>query len=128
MTRNPCPHGNQYKNKCKQCKKIYNQKHKDNVPLYLWSAAKARAKVEHVPFTIEISDIVVPTHCPVLGIPLDYRNRNHAPSLDKIIAKLGYTKPNVCVISGKANRIKSDATYNELQAIVNYVQKYHSRI
>lgn len=47
--------------------------------------------------------------------------RNDAsPSLDKIIPSLGYVPGNVLVISWRANRIKCDATANELMLIANY--------
>jgi hypothetical protein len=98
-----------------------------NCALYLWRAAKNRARKRGVLFTIASTDIAIPTHCPVLGIPLDSRDHDHAPSLDEIVPGLGYTVRNVCVISGRANRIKSDATLLDLQAIESYV-RYRSRI
>jgi hypothetical protein len=46
-----------------------------------------------------------------------------SPSLDRIVPELGYVKGNVRVISDRANRIKRDATLEELRAIVKYVEE-----
>jgi hypothetical protein len=89
----------------------------------LFRAAKARAKKFAVEFTISESDIVIPENCPVLGIPLDWRNREYAASVDRIDISQGYVPGNVCVISGRANRLKSNATVNEIEAILNYMKK-----
>lgn len=79
-----------------------------------------------MPFTIETSDIVIPKTCPILGIPLQPRgdNKDFSPSLDKVIPARGYVAGNVAVISNRANRIKSDATLEELKSIVAYVSRF----
>lgn len=92
----------------------------------MWLAAKYKAKQQGVPFTIETSDIVIPETCPILGTPLQTRsdNRDFAPSLDKVIPEKGYVAGNVAVISNRANRIKSDATLEELKSLVAYVSRF----
>jgi hypothetical protein len=94
----------------------------ENLSKYLWVAAKYRAKKRGVKFSITVADVVVPERCPVLGIPMDSRDRNHAPSIDEVVQGFGYVKGNVAVISGRANRIKSDATLEVLQAVEAYVR------
>ena len=81
--------------------------------------ARARAREAGVPFTIGVEDIVIPTHCPILGIPL-FRTKgrgggDNSPSLDRIEPERGYVPGNVIVISNRANRLKSDATVKELR-------------
>lgn len=49
---------------------------------------------------------------------------NPKPSLDKIIPKLVYVKGNVWVVSNKANRIKSNATIEELELLVKNLKSY----
>lgn len=76
-----------------------------------------RAKNLGVPFNLEPNDIIIPALCPVLGIPLKRnatRWQSDSPSVDRIIPKLGYVKGNILIVSNKANRIKSDATYLEI--------------
>ena len=88
-------------------------------------SAKARSSLKNLAFDITIDDISTPMTCPVLGIELDWRNRvsaSNSPSLDRIIPELGYVRGNVMVISNRANMIKSNATAEELKALVKYVE------
>jgi hypothetical protein len=77
-----------------------------------------------------VEDIVIPLHCPVLGLPL-YRNSGGAaqgpnsPSLDRIDPALGYVQGNVKVISSRANAIKSNASPEELLRVAAYYQENH---
>ena len=86
----------------------------------MWHRAKARAKRKNVPFAITVDAIVIPTICPVLGEPLQIGDHDWAPSLDRIDPAKGYTPGNVIVVSNKANRIKSDATPDELRRVAAY--------
>lgn len=46
---------------------------------------------------------------------------DNSPSLDRIDNSSGYVKGNVHIISMRANRIKSDATLQELKSVVKYL-------
>lgn len=91
------------------------------------SSAKQRAKDKGLMFDIHYEDVAIPNLCPVLKIPMipsiDGTLNDNSPSLDRLVPYLGYTKGNVRVISMKANRIKSNATSNELRAVLDYVLK-----
>lgn len=94
--------------------------------LVMWSSARKRAKQKGLEFNIELSDIVIPEYCPVLGMKLSRKNskqKDNSPSLDRIDNTKGYVKGNVIVVSYKANRLKSDATMPELQHVVNFYTK-----
>jgi len=85
--------------------------------------ARKRAHASGVPFSIQPEDIVIPDRCPVLGIALSRDgHRDSSPSLDRIIPSHGYVPGNVRVISFRANRIKSDATIEELRAVLAYME------
>lgn len=84
--------------------------------------AKKRAFASLLPFNITPNDIAIPDVCPVLGIPLDGSTRDNKPSLDKVVPALGYVNGNIRVISFRANRIKSDASPEELRKILSYVE------
>ena len=93
--------------------------------------ARRRAKKYGIPFDIKISDVIVPEFCPVLGIKLKPSKDSlddFSPTLDKIVPELGYVKGNVCVISNRANRIKSDGTIKEHEKIISYIQKHKTRL
>lgn len=108
---------NKDKLKAKQ-KKQYREK----LAAYLFYAAKARSEKLGIPFNLEKSDIAIPEVCPVLGIPLEQGDKNKAPSVDRIRPELGYVKGNVAVISFRANKIKSNATADELQKVADWVR------
>ncbi len=97
-----------------------------NIQKYLFFSAKARAKQRGEKFSLKMSDIIVPTHCPILGIKMRYNRvvkQDNSFSLDRINSNRGYTKSNIQVISLRANRIKNDATIEELLLIANYLKK-----
>lgn len=74
----------------------------------LHSRARQRAARRGLPFNLRVSDIVVPTVCPVLGVPIVIGEMRSAysASLDRILPGLGYVRGNTRVISDKANRLK----------------------
>ena len=86
--------------------------------------ARTRARKAGVPFTIITDDIVIPTHCPILGIPLFQKTGkgggDNSPSLDRVKPEQGYVPGNVLVISNRANRLKSDASIRELRDIASF--------
>lgn len=96
-----------------------------NYEKYLLQSAKARAKKQNIPFDISASDLVIPTHCPYLGIKLIPFSEWASPSLDKIIPHLGYVVGNVQVISKLANTMKSCATIEELVTFAENVLRLH---
>jgi len=93
---------------------------KENPILARLAAAKHRANKLNLPFNLDISDLVIPEYCPILGLPLvNYIGsgkgfRPDSISLDRKIPELGYIKGNVEVISHLANSMKNSATWEEL--------------
>jgi hypothetical protein len=102
---------------------------KKNVASTLLHSARKRSKLKHIPFDITKDDIVVPTHCPILGIQLVPNQKGtkayskHSPSLDRIIPELGYVKGNVWVISHLANVMKNCASIEELIKFAEWITK-----
>lgn len=115
-------------NICKKCRVPLTKKNYWNIPLerVMYDRAKSRAKKQNIVFNLDPEDIIIPKFCPVLGIPL-FRGSgvisDNTPSLDKIIPSLGYIKGNVVVISYKANRIKSDASYEDIQKVAEWLKQ-----
>ena len=83
----------------------------------LWQA-KASASQKNLSFNLDETDIIIPTHCKYLEIPLTQSLGSGVvwsnASLDRIDSSLGYIKGNVEVISRKANTMKNMATDEEL--------------
>ena len=70
---------------------------------------KKKARKAGREFSISWKDLEHPTHCPILGIELDYSGKGEwgtQPSIDRINNDLGYIPGNVWIISLKANTLK----------------------
>lgn len=108
-----------------QARERYERQKANNIRSLILASARARAKQKGIDFDIEEADVIWNTHCPILGIKLSFRQRGKresAASLDRVDCKYGYVKGNVQIISNRANRIKSDATVEELERIVAYMK------
>lgn len=101
---------------------------RENINSVLLTKAKKRAKKLNIPFNITKEDISVPEKCPILGIPLKVSDNivsDNSPTLDRLIPELGYVKGNVTVISFKANRIKNNASINEIRFLLKWLENEH---
>lgn len=93
------------------------------------NTARYRAKRDNVEFNIDLSDIIIPEICPVLGIPI-FRSTtgkvcDNSPSLDRVNNHKGYIKGNVRVISNKANAMKRDHTLETLEKMITYIKEHY---
>jgi hypothetical protein len=82
-----------------------------------------RAERDGLEFSIDVSSLVLPTHCPVLGLELFITGEgrtDHSPTLDRIDNKRGYIPGNVVVVSWRANRLKNDATLDEIRKLAAF--------
>lgn len=87
----------------------------------LYQRRKA-AKKRGLEFTITVECFKEVTHCPLLpDVELKFDSErgkaHHSPSIDKLDPNGGYTPENTWIVSARANRIKNDATLEELEAI-----------
>lgn len=97
----------------------------------MFRSIKQRAQLAGLDFAIKVTDIEIPTHCPVLGIPLIFGSRrlpglagrDCRPSVDRIDNLKGYVIGNIVVVSYRANRLKSDATISEMEAIASFYRR-----
>jgi len=79
-----------------------------------------------VPFDLTVSDLYpIPEVCPVLGIPIHYGTghtgaADNALSIDRIDPAEGYVRGNIQLMSMRANRIKNNATPEELRRVADF--------
>jgi hypothetical protein len=119
-------------------KAAYDRAHKEEKAAYRATAegwakttlknAQQRAKKRGVPCTITVELLLrlrAPAiYCPALKLELKYGNgprASNSASLDYIDPALGYIPGNVVIMSARANRIKNDATAEELQQVAAFV-------
>ena len=117
---------------CESNRKYPELHNKTNKRYKIWCSVKKRAKLKGLEFNIELEDIPeIPKYCPVLGIEIKSNNTNapldSSPSLDRIDSSKGYIKGNVRIISNRANRIKADATIEELRKVLEDYEKISNR-
>lgn len=102
----------------------------NNPELIIYRTAKKRAQRNNMIFDLDIQDICIPDVCPVLGIKLNkkvykkgtnQRLKDCRPSIDRIDNNLGYIQSNIIIISLRANRLKSDATSQEITALARWM-------
>ena len=112
----------------RQYEELHN---KSNKRYKIWCSLKKRAKLKGFDFDITLDDIPpIPEICPVLGIPIISNDgksapTDNSPSVDRIDSTKGYIKGNIRIISNRANRIKSDATVDELRKILEDYERIH---
>lgn len=84
--------------------------------------------------TISKEDIPLPETCIYLGIQLDYYRPNkgegirypHSPTIDRIDPNIGYIPGNIQVISDLANRMKQNASPEQLIAFARGILLLHA--
>ena len=97
----------------------------------LYASARKRAIEKGWTFSISVSDITVPELCPVFGTPLlppSLCGMNPMmPSIDRIDSSRGYEPGNVQVLSHRANSLKSNATIEELEAVLAFLVRENQK-
>jgi hypothetical protein len=82
-------------------------------------------------YKVKFDDLKWPTHCPILGIEINYKPGNvqhdwNRWSIDRLDSSKGYVAGNVAVISLKANTIKSFGTAEEHERIAAWMRAYEA--
>jgi hypothetical protein len=94
----------------------------------LYKTKKSGGK-RKLPFNLSVEDIIIPTHCPYLGVELlthpDQSNSPNYFSIDRIDSTKGYVKGNIQIISLLANTMKNNATINQLIDFCKGVIRLH---
>lgn len=96
---------------------------------YILSNAKRRAKELNVEFSLTKEWLLANAvgKCPLLELELVYnasKSEDRSASIDRVDSAKGYTPENCKIVSFKANRIKNNATVNELLMLVKNIGEY----
>jgi hypothetical protein len=98
----------------------------------LWRNLSHSAKKRGIDFDLtiaDIDDIGIPLTCPILGIPIFFHRdqaQDDSISFDRIDSTKGYTRDNIVIISHRANKLKSDATLEEMESLVNFYKRINT--
>ena len=96
---------------------------------YILRNVKYSAKRRGIEYSLSMGDINIPTHCPLLNIPLEYRdlsvpadfNNNNWATVDRIDNTKGYVPGNVWIISRLANNMKNSASLDQLETFAKAI-------
>lgn len=125
---------------CFECEKYKAEKRYEvNMIPQMLSNAKIRARKKNIPFNLTTKYLreIWPKDmmCPVLKVKLvmGYKkklsmSKNYAPSLDRIVPSKGYIEGNVVIVSDLVNRMKQDASIEELEKIFKFFSNYKDNI
>lgn len=116
-----------YTSWCKTCQRQATQKRKEEYFKNLEQQTRSKCKVQGIPYNLnEVFLREIWTDCcPISGLkfsPGDKRKANGA-QLDRKVPALGYTQGNVRFVSARMNRIKDNATLDELRRIIKYLEE-----
>ena len=95
----------------------YHRSKINNPEKWLLKQARKRAADKNLAFDLTLEDIVIPQRCPIMDVPLQYiphQYSDYSPSIDRKDSSKGYTKNNIWIISTIANRMKWNATKEQL--------------
>lgn len=104
-------------------------------PKWAWvvsavGGARSRSTKSRLLFTItnEYIHSITPDKCPVFGTAFTFIGASNkhlsanVATLDRIVPELGYVVGNVCVISMKANAIKSNASTEDVEKVLKWMK------
>jgi len=100
----------------------------------IYNGLKQSAKKRGIEFTVtklDLYDIDIPITCPILGIPIRFEQGglcDNSISYDRIDNTRGYHADNLMILSYRANRLKSDATLEELKLLAEFYQSIEELI
>lgn len=104
---------------CKVCRKPLSkvQWAKWDLKKKILNRAKYRAIKRGLDFNIDITDIIIPEICPILGTPIE------VPSIDRIDPAKGYVKGNVMICSNRGNVLKNNGSLDEFRRVVTFLEQ-----
>lgn len=115
--------------RCKLCKQSAYLKKRNKNPISTYYVAKASwCRSRGIDFLVTQSylESIWADTCPVFGIEISLggsgKGSHHSAHLDRFDPTLGYVAGNIAWISGRANRIKYDASLIELKKLVAWME------
>ena len=116
--------------RCRECRSIQAKKERENNYFTAYCRGKrseCKRKGFEFNLTPEYLESIWTGVCPIFGTELTRASSgmgsHHSAHLDRLDPNKGYVIGNVSWISGRANRIKYDATIEELRAIADWMER-----
>ena len=117
-------------NRCKHCRSIMaHNERENNYFVHYCITKRSECKRKNIPYDLDASYLeeIWTGECPIFHTSLSRNHKGRGSSnsahLDRIDPNKGYVKGNVAWISGRANRIKYNASIEELKQIVDWMER-----
>ena len=117
-------------NRCKECKsKLAHDRRDENYFEQYCITKKSECKRKGLPYDLdpEYLESIWTGTCPIFNVPISKNVKGigsvNSAHLDRFVPEKGYVKGNVTWICGRANRIKYDATIEELKQIIKWMER-----
>lgn len=112
--------------RCKECRKGYaSTYYKENWFDSQVKLKKSYCKKHNIPFDLDANylESIYKGVCPITGVEFDrhVKTSDNCPHLDRVVPELGYVKGNIQYICARMNRIKYNATIEELKNLLQYM-------
>lgn len=113
-------------NRCKSCRKVESKlKYQENWFDSQVKLKRSYCKINNLNFDLdaEYLESIYDGHCAITGRPFVKHDKtsDDCPNLDRMVPEKGYVKENVTYICARLNRIKYNATRNELQKLLQFM-------
>lgn len=113
--------------RCKLCrKKSASGAYKENWFANICKLKKSYCGKNNIDFNLteEYLKTIWTETCPVFKVKFVMFSKadDNSPSLDRVDPLKGYVEGNVCFISARANRIKYNASIQELEQVIDYMK------
>lgn len=109
--------------RCKPCKKAKWDWERVSYEKRMYNRVKQRSKRRGILFELKIEDIVLPEECPVFHTPFIYGDPDWTYSIDRINPNKGYSPDNIQILSNKANRLKNNASIEDLETVLDFMKQ-----
>jgi uncharacterized Zn finger protein (UPF0148 family) len=121
--------GKYFHSYCRPCEVSYKKSRRQaDRDLAHFRKVRDRAKTRGLDFDLVEEDFEIPEYCPVMGIRLSRgKDQDSWPSVDRIDPNGGYTKDNVIVVSFLANKIKNNASVEQLRKVYEFYAALQTR-
>jgi hypothetical protein len=81
------------------------------------------ARESKMPYDLRIDDFFIPSHCPILGLPLVFKGGDNAPTFQRIDRNKGYIRGNFVIISRRASVIIHNILRPDVLTVCNYIAR-----
>ena len=110
------------------CRAGHNRWLRNNPLKVRYQAIKSNAKRRGIPFSLELSDLIFPSHCKICKVEfskfITAKILPNTATVDRVDSSKGYEKGNIDFICNRCNGLKRDCSISELERLLAYMRNH----